>query len=462
MQLRFLGGAGTSTGSKLLVERDGHRLLLDCGLFQGLKQWRLRNRSALAVPSSSIDAVLLTRADLAHSGFLPRLVELGFRGPVFATPATVALCHRLLPEAGRLQEEEARLANQLGYSRHVPALPLYTEAAARQALQQLQPCAPGQDFEPLPGWTARLAPSGQSLGAASVHLRGALHSLLYAPTLGRADDALLPAPAPPADAQLLLLGAAYGNRHHRPADALARLAKLIARTSARGGTLLLPTPPDSTLLRLLQGIAQLKAAARIPDVPVHLESALGMELVALHGRHAAQTRLTPADYQQLLRRAGVQPLPSRPDLPAPGIVVVIEDMVHGGPLATHLKQLLPDARHAIAFSTQQPPGTRGAALLAGEPQIKLHGDWIGARAEVLALDGLCGHADRQGLLDWLGQLRAAPRHLYLMHSEPEAADSLRQAIAETRDWPCSVPEHLEMVHQREAVPAGEHDLAAGD
>ena len=457
MQLRFLGGAGTSTGSKLLVERDGRRLLLDCGLFQGLKQWRLRNRAALPVPSSSIDAVLLTRADLAHSGFLPRLVELGFRGRVFATPATAELCRLLLPEAGRQQEEEARLANRLGYSKHAPALPLYSEAAARQALQLLQSCVEGEDFEPLPGWIARFAPTGQSLGAASVQLRSAMHSVLYAPTLGRSDDALLPAPAPPEAAQQGLLGATYGNRHHRSSDALARLAKLIGRPAARGGTLLLPTPPDGTLLRLLQGIAQLRSAGRIPDVPVHLDPALGTKLVSLYGRHAARTRLAPADFERLL-----QAVQGPPDPAAPGIVVATEDLTHGGPLAQQLLELLPDARHAIAFSSQQPAGTRGAALLAGEPQIKLHGDWIGARAEVLALDGLSGHADRQGLLDWILQLPAAPQHLYLMHGEPEAADSLRQAVAERRDWPCSVPDHLEMVHLREAVPAEEHDVAAGD
>ncbi|HRH87838.1 MAG TPA: MBL fold metallo-hydrolase, partial [Rubrivivax sp.] len=238
MQLRFLGGAGTVGGSKLLVEHAGHRLLLDCGLFQGLKQLRLHNRAALGVASRSIDAVVLSRADAAHSGFLPRLVELGFDGPVHATPATVALCRLLLPEAGRRFEEEARLANALGYGKHVPALPLYTEDAARRALRLLQPCPFASDFEPAPGFRLRLSPAGQGLGAAIVRLDCGAQSLLYAGTLGRADDPLLRAPAPPEAADLVMLAATYGRQPYRVGEALARLARLISRTAARGRTLL--------------------------------------------------------------------------------------------------------------------------------------------------------------------------------------------------------------------------------
>jgi metallo-beta-lactamase family protein len=461
MQLRFLGGAGTTTGSKLLVERDGRRLLLDCGLFLGLKQLRLRNRSTLPVASSSIDAVLLTRADLTHSGFLPRLVELGFRGKVYASSDTVELCRLLLPEAGRLQEEDAQLANRLGYSKHAPALPLYTEGLARQALAQLQPCPFDQEFEPLPGLTARLMPAGQALGAASVRLHSAAHSLVYAPRLGRADDPLLPPPAPAEAADQVLLGVTYGNRQHRLADALSRLSKLIARTAARGGVLLLPAQADSNALRLLHGIAQLKAAGRIPDVPVLLDNPVAADVLALYGRQASQTRLDAQAWTQLLQQVRVaQGSDDAQDfarLPGPGILIAIEGVVHGGPLAQHLKQLLPDARNAIAFTSYQSAGTRGAALLAGKPQIKVHGDWIGARAEVLALDGLSGHADRQGLLEWVLSLPAPPKHLYLMQGEPEAADSLRQAIAERRDWNCSVPEHLEMVNIRDTATADQHD-----
>jgi len=465
MQLRFLGGAGTITGSKLLVERDGRRLLLDCGLYQGLKQLRLRNRSTLPVASSSVDAVILSRADLSHSGYLPRLVELGFHGPVYASPAAVELCRLLLPEAGRLQEEDARVANQLGYSRHAPALPLYTEASARQALQQLQPLDFGADLELAGGMKARLAPLGQALGAASVHLQSATHSLHYAPGLGRADDPLLRPPAPAEAADEVLLGATYGNRHHRLADALARLAKLIGRTAARGGTLLMPVQPSGALMQVLHGLAQLRAAGRTPELPVVLDNPVAVEVAALYGRYPELTRTVPEGSASMLAGVGVasgadEALELARQRPG-SILIAIEGMAHGGPLAQHLKQLVPDPRNAIAFTSFQPAGTRGAALLAGKPQVKIHGGWIGARAEVVSLDGLSGHADRQGLLDWILRLPQSPLHLYLTQGEPEAADSLRQAIAERRPWACSVPEYMEMANIREVLASEEHGVAAG-
>jgi metallo-beta-lactamase family protein len=453
MQLRFLGGAGSVTGSKVIVEHEGRRLLLDCGLFQGLKQLRLHNRSALAVPSRSIDAVVLTQAHLAHSGFLPKLVELGFEGPVHASPATVELCQLLLPEAGRLLEEEARQANLVGYTKHAPARPLYTEAMALNALQRLQPRRAEELFEPVPGFIARLRPSGQALGAASVHLRCGSHSMLYAGALGRMDDPLLRAPAPPEAADQVLVEATYGNRQHRLPDAMARLTKLIGRTAARGGVVLLPAHAAGPAQLLLHALRQLKNSGRIPDLPVHLDSRIAADVLAIYQRHPDELRLDAAGCQALLQ--DVQVAQNTDEALAlsrvkePAIIISIEDVAYGRALAQHLKLLLPDARNAVAFASYQPAGTRGAALLAGKPQIKVQGDWISARAEVLALDGLSGHADRQGLLDWVLALPRAPKHVYLMQGEPEAADSLRQAITERQPWACSVPEYLELANIRE-------------
>jgi metallo-beta-lactamase family protein len=453
MQLRFLGGAGTVTGSKVIVEYEGRRLLLDCGLFQGLKQLRLHNRSALAVPSRSIDAVMLTQALPAHSGFLPRLVELGFEGPVFATPATVELCQLLLPEAGRLMEEEARQANQVGYTKHAPARPLYTEDMAQRALQRLRPQRFDEVFEPAPGFTARLRPAGQVLGAACVHLRCGTHSLLHAGTLGRCDDPLLHCAAPPEAAERVLLESTYGNRQHRLPDALARLSKLIGRTAARGGVVLLPAHAAGPAQLLLHAIRQLKAGGRIPDLPVYLDNRIAADVVQVYQRYPEELRLDAAACQALLQDVNVAQSTdealalSRQKVPA--ILIAVEGVAYAGALAQHLKLLAPDARNAIAFASYQPAGTRGAALLAGKPQIKVQGDWISARAEVLALDGLSGHADRQGLLGWVLALPRAPKHVYLMHGEPEAADSLRQAITERQPWACSVPEYLELANIRE-------------
>lgn len=453
MQLRFLGGAGTVTGSKVIVEHEGRRLLLDCGLFQGLKQLRLHNRSALAVPSGSLDAVVLTQALAAHSGFLPRLAELGFEGPVFATPATVELCQLLLPEAGRVLEEEAEQANQAAYTRHMPAKPLYTEDMARRALLRLQPQPFDEPFEPVPGFMARLRPSGQVLGAASVHLRCGPHSLLHVGTLGRSDDPLLRSPAPPDAADQVLVEATYGNRLHRPADALARLVKLVGRTAARGGVLLLPADAAGPVQLLLHAIRQFKTSGRIPDLPVYVDNHIAADVLQVYQRHPEHLRLDATACQGLLQDVTVAHSTDEAlalsRLQAPGILIAVEGAACSRAMAQHLKLLAPDARNAIAFSSYQPAGTRGAALLAGKPQIKLQGDWVPVRAEVQALDGLSGHADRQGLLDWVLTLPRPPKHVYLMHGEPEAADSLRQAIAERQDWACSVPEYLELANIRE-------------
>ena len=450
MQLRFLGGAGTVTGTKLLVEHEGRRLLVDCGLFQGLKQLRLRNWSALPVPTSSIDAVVLSHAHIDHSGFLPRMVELGFKGPVFATGATADLCQVLLPESGRLQEEEARFANRNGYTRHAPALPLYGEAAARRALEHLQVRPFDEAFEPVAGFELRLLPAGHVLGAASVHLRCAAHSVLVSGDLGCSDDLVMDKPAPPQAADIVLMESTYGQHGHRVPEALTRLAKVISRTAARGGVILVPAYAAGRAQLLLRGIRQLKAASRIPDLPVYLNSPIAAEVAGVYQKHVGEHRLSADECASMLAGVGIARSEDEAmalnRLEAPAILIAAEGVANGGRVAHHLKTYAADARNAIVFVGHQAAGTRGAALLAGQAKIKIHGDWITVRAEVCALDGLSGHADRQDLLDWILALPRAPRHVYLMHGEPEAADSLRQALAERRPWPCSVPEYLELAN----------------
>ena len=449
MQLRFLGGTGTVTGSKYLVEHEGRRVLVDCGLFQGLKQLRLRNWAALPVPAGSIDAVVLTHAHIDHSGFLPRLVELGFEGPVFATPATAELCQVLLPDSGHLQEEEARYANRHAYSKHAPALPLYTEASARRALQRFQVRNFDTAFEPAPGFEVSLRHAGHILGAASVQLRCGARSVLFSGDLGRSDDLVMKPPAPPVGADVVLVESTYGNRAHAADDPRAKLADVISRTAARGGVVIVPAFAVGRAQALMYLIQQLKAARRIPELPVYLNSPMAADVTAIFQRHGDEHRLTPDECRASF--AGVKIVNTEEESRAlnalhyPSIIISASGMATGGRVVHHIEAYAPDARHTIVFAGFQAAGTRGAAMVGGAREVRIHGAWVPVRAEVASLDGLSAHADRDALLAWIGALPRAPGHVYVTHGEPEAADALRQAIEERHRWPCSVPEYLETV-----------------
>ncbi len=292
MRLQFLGATGTVTGSKYLLEHGGRKLLVDCGLFQGLKQLRLRNWDTLPIAPADIDAVVLTHAHLDHSGYIPRLVKLGFRGRIHCSAATADLCELLLPDSGRLQEEDASYANRHGFSRHHPALPLYTEDEARRALEHLKPCAIGRPFEPIGGMRVTLRPAGHLLGACSAFIESAGRSVLFSGDLGRRDDLLTKPPAAPPAADYVVIESTYGDRIHPKEDPLTELAHAVNRTAARGGIVLIPAFAVGRAQALLHCIKTLKTEHRIPDLPVYLNSPMAADATELapatHGRTAAR------------------------------------------------------------------------------------------------------------------------------------------------------------------------------
>ncbi len=449
MRLQFLGATGTVTGSKYLVEHDGRRLLVDCGLFQGLKQLRLRNWATPPVAASSIDAVVLTHAHIDHSGFIPRLVAEGFRGTVHATAATVELCALLLPDSGHLQEEDARFANRHGFSRHEPALPLYTEEQARRALTHLQAHDFEQAFEPLPGFTVRFRRAGHILGAASVHLQCADRSVLFSGDLGNETDLVMRGPEAPEAADCVLIESTYGNRSHPVENSLTAFADVISRTAARGGIVVVPAFAVGRAQTLLDAIQRLKAERRIPDLPVFMNSPMASDVTHLLERHTDEHRLTQAQCRALC--AGVKFVNTEAESRAlnemrfPAVIISASGMATGGRVVHHLEAFAPDPRNSIVFAGYQAAGTRGAAMVGGAKTIRIHGQWIPVNAEVVSLHGMSAHADREGLLAWIARLPRAPGHVYVTHGEPEAADALRQAIEERHGWPCSVPEYLDSV-----------------
>lgn len=445
MKLTFLGGTGTVTGSKYLLSQGRRRVLIDCGLFQGLKVFRLRNWAAFPVDPASIEAVVLTHAHLDHSGYLPRLLRLGFQGRVICTPATYDLAQLLLMDSAYLQEEEARFANRHGFSKHHPALPLYTQADAQQVLQRFEVHAFDETFELMPGVQASLRYAGHILGAASVQVRWRGGSLLCSGDLGRDDDLLMRPPVPPPESQTVLIESTYGGREHPKDEPMQALAEVVNRTAARGGVVIVPAFAVGRAQALLHCLAQLKQAGRIANVPIFLNSPMATDATRIYQQHCSEHRLSAQQCRALGSVATivntVEQSQRLNDLRAPAVIVSASGMATGGRVVHHLKAYLPDARNTVLFAGFQPMGTRGAALLAGAQSIKIHGQYVPVRAQVENLDMLSAHADRKALLDWLARLPKAPQQVYVIHGEPEAADALRLAIEETLGWPCTVPEH---------------------
>jgi metallo-beta-lactamase family protein len=450
MQLEFLGATGTVTGSKTLVRHGGKQLLVDCGLFQGYKQLRLRNWAPLTPSPAEIDAVVLTHAHLDHSGYLPILVRDGFSGPIYCTPATRDLCRILLPDSGRLQEEDAEHANRHRYAKHAPARPLYTEADAFRALEQLTPRDYDAAFEPLPGLSATLAPNGHLLGSATVLLQAGAQRLLFSGDLGRPRDPIMRPPAPAPETDVLVLESTYGNRRHENIEPMTQLGAVIRRVIERKGVVMIPSFAVGRAQTLLYGLHQLKASGVIPaDVPVFLNSPMAVDATAIYRRHREQHRLTPEQCEAMCHAAHIiNTVDESRDLNrrrGPMVIIAGSGMATGGRIVHHLRSFAGDPRNAIVLTGFQAGGTRGAALLAGADSIKIHDEYVAVRAEVCALGNLSAHADYSETLDWLRGLPRPPRRIYLNHGEPDAADALRRHIEETLGWSCEVADYRQRV-----------------
>lgn len=463
-RLSFHGAAGTVTGSRFLLDGGGARVLVDCGLFQGLKALRLRNWTPFPVEPASIDAVVLTHAHLDHSGWLPVLLRAGFRGPVYCTPPTADLTPILLADSGRIQEEDARYANRKGFSRHKPALPLYTEEDAVRVTPRLTAQPFAHDFA-IGGMIFRFIGSGHILGAAGVSVRCDGVTLAFSGDLGRPGDPLIPAPEPPPASDVVVMESTYGDRLHGDHDVAAALAAAVQRTVRRGGVVLVPAfavGRAQTILYLLHGLFE---AGRIPRVPVFLNSPMAIDVVGLYARWVPYHRLSAAacaaafhdvtlvrsvdESKELNRRRG------------PMIIVAGAGMVTGGRILHHLRAFGGDPRTTILLAGHQAAGTRGADLLAGADSLKIHGSHVSIRAEVARLEGLSAHADQAELLAWLGSAPRRPAEVHLVHGEPTAADTLRRRIEETLRLSASAAEHAESVELRARAAHAATDAASG-
>lgn len=446
VSIRFLGATGTVTGSKYLVEHEGQRLLIDCGLFQGYKQLRLRNRDPLPVPPNQILAVILTHAHLDHSGYLPLLVKEGFHGKVWCTPATRDLAAILLPDSGHIQEEDAAFANRHGFSKHSPALPLYTEEDARESLKQLRPQALQQVFEPIKGWKAHFLSAGHILGAASVVLEVGGKRILFSGDLGRPDDAIMNAPDKPEAADAVVIESTYGDREHPQEDLLAELGPALQRVCARGGAAVVPVFAVGRAQALLHAIVQLKASGVVPSaVPVYLDSPMAIHTTDLYDHHLGEHRLDKHECNAMEHVAQMTMSPDQSKAIAfqhgPKIILSASGMATGGRVLHHLVQYLGDHRNMVILTGYQSPGTRGSSLSNGARHLRIHGQDVPVRAEIVQLTSASAHADASQLMDWLKSVPAPPHRVFVTHGDMEASDQLRQRIEHTLGWRAMVPEH---------------------
>jgi len=460
MKLEFFGATGTVTGSKYLLQHDGRSVLIDCGLYQGYKQLRLKNWAELPFSPASIDAVVLTHAHIDHSGFLPALVKRGFRGRIHATAATFELCRILLPDSAYLQEEQARFLNRHGYSRHKPALPLYTGEDAEACLERFEIHRFDEPFEPVHGLAARCTPAGHLLGAASVHVASQRSSIVFSGDLGRDNDPLMSEPRTPPAADYLVIESTYGDRTHESADLQQELGALLRPALARKAVVVVPTFAVGRAQLLMLLIARLKAAGSIADVPVYLDSPMATDATQLYRVFANEHRLSYEACAEIFRATNmirtVEQSKALGERGGPMILMAASGMASGGRVIHHLKTFAPDANNLILFAGYQAGGTRGAAMVAGAKTIRIHGQDVPVNAQVGQLNAMSGHADANGLLRWMRQLPRQPKQTFITHGEPSASDALRIRIERELHWEASVPEY------RDSVVLGAHGAALGD
>lgn len=443
MKLTFLGAAGTVTGSKCLLEHAGRQVLVDCGLFQGYKHLREMNWEPFPVDISRLDCVVLTHAHLDHSGALPLLLRNGYRGPIYTTPGSIDLCHLLLPDSGRLQEEEAEYLNRHHASKHKPALPLYTEEDARHALRYMQAVPFNETMEIVPGMQLTLRPAGHILGAASAEIHAGGLTIVFSGDVGRDDDPIMRPPTPLGQVDYLVVESTYGDRLHQPEDNEALLAEIIQRTAGRGGSVVIPAFAVGRAQALLLLLSRLKARHAIPDLPVFLDSPMAIDMTEIYHRHRAEHRLSPEECKGLCRVATMVRTSDQSralnEIRYPAIIISASGMATGGRVLHHLKRMAPDRRNTIVLAGYQAGGTRGARLAAGEKSIRIFGEEVAVHAEVALLRGMSAHADAAQLVRWMKSAAKVPKQVFLTHGEPGPADTLRLRVETELGWLAGVP-----------------------
>jgi len=444
MQLSFYGAAGTVTGSKYLLSNGNQRIMVDSGLFQGEKKNRVLNWEAPPFDPTTLNALLLTHAHLDHSGYVPVLTKSGFKGPIYCTPATRELCEIILRDSGYLQEEEAKFRNKHKITKHDPALPLYTQEDAERALKQFKPVGFDREVELAKGLTFKLTRAGHILGSACVHLRSNGQTVVFSGDVGRSDGPVMRPAEPLGQMDYLVVESTYGNRlHEDDTDPKDQLADVINRTADRRGIVVIPAFAVGRSTTLLHFISELISEGRIPDIPVFLNSPMAINATEIYCEHHSEHRLTEQECRDIY--ANVDFVRSKEASKAlntndgPAIIVSASGMIEGGRVVHHLKSMLPDPKNTVLFTGFQAPGTRGERLMSGAETVKIHGEEVPCRAEIVDLDNLSAHGDWKEIVDWLRPAAAAPKMTFVTHGEPESAKAMQQHLRDELGWDSVAP-----------------------
>ena len=449
MHLTFLGATETVTGSKYLLETSGKRYLIDCGLFQGYKELRLRNWSKLPVNPKSIDGVFLTHAHIDHSGYLPLLVRDGFERKIYSTHCTRDLCALLLPDCGFLQEEDARRANRYGYTKHAPAQPLYTLLDAERAMDHFHPIDYDQPLTLPGGVRLTLRQAGHILGAAMAFVECGGKRILFSGDLGRPDDIYLYPPARFGALDYLVVESTYGDRQHETTDPMLEMAEVINRTVSRGGTVVIPSFAVGRAQHLLYYIHQLKKSGKIsPHIPVFLDSPMAISATEIFERHTKDHRLSKEEAREICDSAIYvhthEESKALDSSKMPSIIISASGMATGGRILHHLRCFAPDHRNTLLFVGFQAGGTRGDRIVKGEKLVKMLGEMVPIAAEVVNIGNMSAHADYTEILQYLETVKGTPK-VFITHGERTAAEALKLHIEEKFGWECRIPSYGEKV-----------------
>ena len=443
MKIQFLGAAQTVTGSKTLVTTGKHRFLVDCGLFQGVKELRLRNWKKLQVDPREIDAVLLTHAHLDHSGYLPLLVKQGYRGTIYSSAPTRELVEVILKDSAHLQEEDAEYANQAGYSKHHPAEPLYTQKDVENTIKLFR-TVDTQEWIDLPGGASfRLSPSGHILGSSFIEFESEGKKIVFSGDLGRSHPLLYPVPSVINEADYLVMESTYGDRTHHVEDVQLQLSLAVAGTIARGGQLIIPSFAIGRVQDLLFLLSNLKAKGQLPAVPIYLDTPMGTVATEIFEAYPNWHSLTSSQVNAMWDITTV--IHSRQESIAvmraakPAIIIAGSGMASGGRVLHHLAARLPDSKASVLLVGYQAVGTGGRLLRDGISELKIHGNYIPVRAQIQEISGLSAHADQSETLAWLRHFKIPPKITFINHGEPQASDALRVKLGDELKWKSILP-----------------------